>query len=112
MYDRLVDTYGPERLFRDIDNVPRLRLAGRSSHFNGELRTALAVVEREFKHTIVGVMRDGAVALGAFGDGDKRWYRHARLLRESARRASSKQRSASLTRRRRFHRARNGREHS
>ena len=72
------------------------RLAGRPSHLNSELRTALTAVKRESKHAINGVVHDGGVALGALGDGDGRKYWHARLLRESARRASSKQRGASL----------------
>lgn len=45
-------------------------LARRPSHFDGELRTAIAAVKREFKQTVVGVMGDGAAALGALGDWD------------------------------------------
>ena len=68
MYDCLVDAYGPERLFRNIERATSLT-SWSSSHFNGELRTALALVEREFKYAIVAVMRDGAVALGHLATG-------------------------------------------
>ena len=70
-------------------------LTGRPTYFNGELRAANAAVKREFEHAIVGVMEDGAVARRASADRDG-WYGHARLLRESARRASSKLRCVSL----------------
>src|SRR5688572_5655462 len=67
-------------------------LAGPPPHLNRELRTAHAAVERQFQYPIAEVMRDGLAALGANRDRNRGLNGHARLLRESARRASSKQR--------------------